>query len=290
MKKTFSILTLFLLFFHSLFSQSLSNLISTNAIDTSTIKNIDIDLTYESISFSPIYGDEIVVDLYANNNLMLPVIDIDEGRGLLTIKTSTKGYNATVGDICKIAVYIPRDVFFDNINITLVSSTFTIDEVKAKDISIIDRGNKEGRIDIINSNFSSLSILSNSSVLNLEKVKAEYIKCFTKDSNIALKNISSDYFDINTKTGFISVSLSTIPLATSNITTISGNIELFVPNATRSNNIGFTLEVYSNKGELNDKINKKKLQPRLGYTRDINNGGAIILLSSERGNIEVSEY
>lgn len=288
MKKAISLLVLTLSLFFSIFSQ---NLISTQAISIEDVKDIYIDLTYEEIEFSPIYGNEIVVDLYANNNHLLPQIIVNkEGRGELIIKTSTKGYNATKGDICKIAVYIPRETPFNNIEISLLHSSFSLDSLKAKDLLIIDRGDEKGRIDILNSSFSSLNLLSNNSFINLQNVKAEYIRTQTKTSDIAFKNISSDYFDVTTKEGFVTVSLSSYPYATSTISTDSSNIEVFVPSIKRTPDMGFTLDVHSNKGTFNNKIDKKKLTPRLGFTKDYNEGGAYLSLNTTSGDITVAEY
>lgn len=286
MKKTVSFLSLFLTFIFSLFSQ---NLISTKALNINEVKCLTVDLTYEKIEFSPIYGNEIVIDLYANNNHMLPSISLDqneEGRGCLSLKTSTKGNNATSGDICKISVYIPYEAFFDSITINLTNPNFILDSVKAKDVLIIDRGKEKGRIDVINSNISSLNIMSSSSFINIQNIKSEYIKTNTKDSEIALKNIASDYFDVESKNGIITASLISVPYATSTIKSENGTIELFVP----KENEGFTLNVHSNKGSLNNKIDKKKLSPRLGYEKSYNEGGAIIYLVTTNSDITVSDY
>ena len=233
MKKTISFFFILNTIFFSFFSQNInSNLISTMAINIKDVKDINIFLTYEEIEFSSIYGNEIVVDLYANNNHLLPSIDVTkdkESRGVLNIKTSTKGYSATKGDKCKIAVYIPQKVLFDNISFLSVNPFFSLSNINAKDALIMDKGISNGNINITNSKFSSLTVLSENSKVNIENTESEYLSIKTNSGNITLKNITSDYFDIITKTAFVSIFLKQVPLASSNINTTDGNIELFIP-------------------------------------------------------------
>lgn len=290
----------------TLFSQDLSasNFISTQSFEKTGIEKFNINLSYENIEFSEIYSDEISIDIYSNNDKLLPTVNKNND----TLEINSKMKLSTPGDYCKIVVYLPKKFSLNNLYVNIGNSKntkllcineFTIPNIPIKNININSqntdiKGNNfnsdikintvDGNILLTNITSKQLYIISKNGKINIDNYKGEYIFLKT-DNNINADNILCDYFKVFTNQGSLYLALKQAPLATSYIESTTGLIQLFVP---EKNN--FNIEVHSSKGTFSDKIINKRFTPRHEYSYSYNQGGASIKINTTIGNIELDNF
>lgn len=294
------------------------NLIFERTYSSSEIKNIDINLSYEEIEFSESHSKDFSLELFSNNNKLLPKITHTNN----TIKIITTNKETTIGDICKIILYIPKDCRLQNLIIKDINKTnkiINLNNIKADTISIntnksnisgqyiygdltinTNEGNidfykilsekcsiftKNGQISIKNANFNQLYAISQSKNIKIENFTGEYLYIKNTTGTISADNITADYFDIQNDLGDSSISILEVPTGSSFIKSKSGFIQLFVPVKQ-----DFNLIVHSNNGTFYNKLEKKRFTPRHQYEKHYNKGGASITVNTVSGDIEVDRY
>ena len=308
MKKIISILYFAAVCTFLAFTQSAynSNLLSTTAFNASEINDIFINVTFEEIEFSEIYGSEIVIDIYGNNNILLPEIINDKEKRSLNISSSEKSKKPTAGDICKIAVYIPAESFFNNFSIEFTNKQIiNIGNIAANNINIFDKTPPANSSNIFIQNVKgNLKAVSSTGNINIKNYQGEYFSAVTKTGNISCSNITADYFDLKSNTGHISIALDNFPSGSSLISSKTGNVQFFIPTNSyikagqedqadsddNGTNTGFNLNIHSTNGTFFNKLENKRFSPRQGYEESFNGGGAVISIETVTGNIEVDEY
>lgn len=315
--KKISFLFNFLIFSPLLMANPI-NLHSALTYDGNKITNLNIETTYENLEINETYGTDFSIEIYGNNNLLFPIITEDENK--VTITSTQKV--TTPGDICKIILYMPSEVKFQNIEIKTGKNThnqININNVKTENMLIETinsdiscqylRGNLDiksvngnitisdftttkstflsnhGKISLKNGEFSQISVLSQSNTIQIKNLFGEYILIKNNSGNIIADDFATDYFDIETATGNISISLKQAPFAASSIFSPFGFVQLFIPVS-----YDYNLNIHSNSGTLYDKISKIRLTPRQDYVKTFNQGGPVLSIKTFSGDIEVDKY
>ena len=324
MKKFFPAFLILAFFSFTVFSQNYAdakvnaNLLSAQTFPQNSIRNLTIETTYENLQVVESYGTDLSLELYCNNNKLLPEITTTENS--LTIKSTPK--KTTAGDICQIILYIPADTNFENFiiktgeknkgnislanlksdilnietynsnvsgsflsgNITIksVNGNVEIDNISSENSAIFT---KNGQISIKNAQIRQFSTISDSGIVKINNFTGEYILLKTEAGNIIADNLICDYFDINSKSGDVSISLKETPTGSSNLHSDKGFVQCFIPEEE-----SFTLVVHSTKGTFFNKLDKSRNTPRHDFIKDYNNGGAEIAIKTFSGDIEVDRY
>lgn len=301
------------------------NHLTSQDFNSEDVKNITIKTTYETIEFSEIYGTDISIDIYSNNNTILPEIKLENNT--LTIKSSviTKSKRATPGDICKIIIYLPKDIWLNSLSILYAPELFTQKtEPPQKNEEFIIPGinSLNTTIETINTNITGKNITGNivlktkngniklenitsKPVSKTKKITKENIQLYaTTDTgtitlsnfsgsylslksgnSITARNIATEIFEMKSLEGNIFATLKNSPLATSEIITKSGNIQIFLPK-----NSSYTINVTSLRGTFIDKIDpQRKTRPHT-ITKNYNKGGPSINLETLTGTIELESF
>lgn len=319
MKKLFSFFFTLVFFSLNFFAQNLSNinLLTSLSFPPKEIENIKIETTYENLEIVESYSPELSIELFGNNNKILPKI-ITEEKSLSILSISKK---TTPGDFCKIVLYIPTDFILNkieiktgqktnnkisllnfktnlldietydsnincsfvdgNIKIKTVNGNINFDNINSENTSLLT---KNGIINLKNAKICQFSALSDSKNINIDNLTSEYLLIKTLAGPISADNLICDYFDIQSESSNISISLKQVPDATSNIKSNSGFVQLFIPTFE-----SFSLEVHSNSGTFFNKLEKKRFTPRHTFKKDYKNGGATISVKTFSGDIEIDE-
>lgn len=222
----------------------------------SEIENLDLQHSFENITFENIYGEEILVEFYSNNKKKVPFI-LREGK-TLKLKSS-ENIHLYPSDYCNIKFYIPYKAIFQEIKIKTVSG-----KIKAE---------------LLNSS-SDINIFSISGQIDIENIKSESISTYSDSGSIYISSLTCDFFDSKTNNGFIEISLETSLKAASSIKTDSGNIVIQMKEKS-----GFDFIVSSTSGIFRDEINNLRLSPRNEYRNSYFGGGPEINIRTTSGGI-----
>ena len=259
-RKIIAFFTVINLFFvvQTAFSESKNIVYSENFVITS-IENLKINLTYENLEISQIYGDEITVEISSNNLKKIPSVTLSKNQ--LKIATKTKKY--TIGDNCTVSVYIPQDFNADFIQVSNVSGNILASELHTD--NYISISNTSGRID-------------------LTTCDCEYLELKSISGRIVAQKVSAEYFKADSSSGLIFLDLLKAPVAKSIAENVSGNIQLYLPE-----NSHFDLEISSVSGSYLENKEIKKA-PVTDLYKLFGNGGACIQAKTVSGNIELFSF
>lgn len=257
MKKIFIIVLTFL-FSLPLFADP-KNIVYNETFDFSAIENLNISLTYENLQISRIYGDEIVIEIGSNNIKKIPdVLMQDE-----TLRIISKEQKSSRGYKCSVYVYLPQDFIAQTIELHNVSGTITADVLQTQNAVLIN--NVSGRSDI----------------------KACQTELFTASSvsgNLTLQKTAVDYFVLGSTSGNLFVELEGAPLATSQITNISGKTQLYYPKTSN-----FEITAFAISGSIKNNSSNNQ-NPGTNYQTTIGTGGPQLSITSVSGKIEIVGY
>lgn len=300
------------------------NLMTSQSFFSEDVKNLSIETTFETLEFLEIYGTEISIDVYSNNNTILP--KITKKNKTLSIKSSviTESKKNTPGDKCKIIIYLPKDIWLDNLNIFYApelfsqkklssqQQEFTIPKIKSLNTTIetinanITGKNLTGSI-IIKTNTGNITIenimptqitsslkinnedvqfyaITNTGNITLSNFTGHYLSLKTKN-NITARNIAPEIFEIKTSEGNTVATFKNSPIATSQINSKSGNIQLFMPK-----NASYSINITSPRGTFIDKIQDQRKNRPHAITKQYNDGGPTINLETIKGTIELENF
>lgn len=276
MKKTIAILLASLIAV-SAFAKD-SNLLLKENYKAQEIKNISINLSSEQVHISPIYGDEISIEVHSNNRSLIPSVIV--GQGGLSIGASRSKHHGLV-DYCDIDLFIPYDSDFESISIYLSSAKLVIDEIKADSIEFRA---SSGSINISNIEAGELQVTTSSGSIRIDGFTGEYISTRASSGSIRARDISCDYFDTTTSSGSIEYELVEAPLAASEMRASSGSITLSIPD-----NKGFDIIASSSSGSFRDQHTGNRLSPRHQYSNSYYGGGSEIRITTSSGSITLEK-
>ena len=180
------------------------NIVYNETFDFNQLESINVALVYENIQISRIYGDEIVVEIGSNNIKRIPEVIIEDE----TLIIRTKDKKVRKGNKCNVYLYLPQDFDAQSITVTNVDGNISADILQAQ--NYVEVANISGRNDI-------------------NCCKTELFTVSNVSGNSTLQKITADYFDFSSVSGIIFVELEQTPLATSEITTISGKTQVYYP-------------------------------------------------------------
>ncbi len=273
------------------------NVVFRESWNTAEVHEISTDLSSEELEISPIYGDEVTVEISSNNMRKTP--EVSFGNGLLSIK-SRQNVTSFSGLRIKVKIFVPHgfapDVIYaetssGDIDVDDVSAgTFTVrtssGSVEMEDVNVFGEFSvrtSSGSIDADGISASRIDLNSSSGKISVEDSECEFLYGKTSSGGISAKEILADSFELSSSSGGISLSLLTEPKAESEISSSSGKINLRIPRAAV-----FSVSVSTNSGNFSDRINGNSFRPRGEFHSDYNGGGAEIKLSSTSGGISLA--
>lgn len=137
------------------------NFVESQVFDVEVINEIDIHLIYEKIQIEKIYGKEVLLEIYSNNNSLLPEVKFQKGK--LSIMGNKKKH--TKGDFCKIILYLPQENNCEQMSLA----------VKNYDLNLFDL------------KIGSLMIKVEEANINIRGLKVDFLDCKSKSGNIFLQ-------------------------------------------------------------------------------------------------------
>ncbi len=279
------------------FFASERNVVFRESWNTAEIHEISTELSSEELEISPIYGDEVTVEISSNNMRKTP--EVSFGDGVLSIKSQNKLASFS-GLRIKVKIFIPHGFVPDTINVETASGDIDVEDVSAgtftvraasgsveiEDVTVfgeISLRASSGSVEADNVTASRIDLNSSSGKISIEDSECEFLYGKTASGGISAKEILVDSFEISSSSGGISLSLLNEPKAESEISSSSGKINLRIPRAA-----AFSVSVSSVSGNFSDKINGDTFRPRGEFHSDYNGGGAEIKLSSTSGGISLA--
>ena len=207
-KRTPALLVLIFLLCVPAFADS-KNLVYNESFDFKDIDSLKISLSYEHLKISQIYGDEIVIEIGSNNRKKIPQVELVQEDFCTTLEIKTIVKKVTFGTNCTVYLYLPQDFLPDLIDISMVSGNLLADILRSQ--NELKLANVSGRTDIA----SSIT---------------DFLNASSVSGNITLQKVSAGYFSIENVSGNVFVELEDQILAKSNISTISGKIQVYHKN------------------------------------------------------------
>ena len=297
---------------------SLPSLFNSQLYKVNDIKNIHIDLTWEDVDIQENNDTgNILVEVYCNNRKWAP--EVKSSGSTIVIKAKKKSYSAFEQKKCTVIVKIPSHTQFESINFVTTSGdihsqtiinadTFSAestsgDQSFTTNIIVQNATFKATSGDIFVDSLSgqnlkaettsgsikfnaleeqNVSLEATSGSVKLTNTIIEKTLVKTTSGSITIEGNISKAFDLNATSGTIGLELDTAPSSRSRIDTTSGTIFVGLPG-----NDDFSLWVQTTGGSFTNAITKEKITDHVNYKQDINNGGAMIMLSSTSGRITV---
>lgn len=296
MRKFFACLICLTLFW-SVFAID-SNLIFKETYNQNTFNNLDVDLTFEDITINEIYGNDIIIEIFCNNSTRMPKVETQAD----TIKIQTVTKFTSIGNICRILVYIPQEKNLNNVKISSTSGDVKLRKLSAANLSVstasadidaervvvsknvllkaasgdIDIDNlfadktviKTASGDIETEDLTSpdLTIQSASGEIDCKRSKVEYLLTESRSGRIRIYSLHADYFDVSSTSGEVYCHTLFAPKAKSSLKTISGHITFKI-----NDNEAYNL-VVSGRKEI---------------SKQFNGGGAEVSISTRSGGIDL---
>lgn len=314
MKKIFIFSVLFCLA-ASLFA--LPNLIGKKQFSNASVRNLDFSLSSEVFEIKETQDSIITIEVYCNYKKYAPSISLEDS----TIKVVSRAKGFFAGVRSGVIMYIPQGMNFNDIYIETTSGEIKIDsELKAHTIKIsstsgdieAERGlfadtvsvrATSGELELENIDADDLTVETTSGDINLKKYTGgtgsvrtssgdieiddfavEYGKFKSTSGDITVEDLECDYFDFESTSGTLCTNLINPPIAKSRMTATSGNIDITIPEGS-----SFEVEVHSNSGVFKDGFSNNRFVPRTPFHECINDGGALLELSTGSGNIVLDD-
>lgn len=205
MKKVFCFLGL-LLFSKLCFFADAGNIVYLKTFAFDGLETVEIALSYENLSISQIYGEEIVVEISSNNLKRIPLVDFSEDQDGGFLRISSPQKKPVKGNYCTVYLYLPQDFNAKQLKFSAESGSITSQDLKAE---------------------NSIYIKSTSGKIKLSGCTTEFFSALSLSGSLSLQKLNADFFDINTASGNIFIELDKNIRAKSKITSQSGKIQLY---------------------------------------------------------------
>lgn len=314
MKKSLLFLSLFSITMTSAFS--LPDLLSRDLFKVNQIDKIEFDLSWENIDIQECdEAENILVEIYCNKEKYAPKIKTS-GSTLIVKSVKTPSFGL-ISKKCTVILRVPNNVKFDkalfettsgnihsqmvlNANSLKFSSTSGYQSITVEvfaDNAVFEStsgsifaetvvGKKlkmsatSGKISINAFDGESCSLEATSGSIKMLKTKTQQAKISTTSGNISCEGGITDAFDVSSSSGTIGLELDDAPESKSRVSSTSGTIFVGVPG-----NANFSVRAETTSGAFVNTLTNEKVGSSANYRRDINNGGALLILSSTSGRI-----
>ena len=284
-----------------------------------TIKSLNLNLSWEEVQINPISGNELKVEIYCNKKRFVPSVSISSNT--LVIKSAPSQYTLLPEyKNCTVILNIPETSKFDSVDIGVTSGEVTcnynfnaelvrfdstsgeisIAEVKAKTFTIdstsgnvktekivsqtIDARCTSGSIMCKGFTGNRATFKTTSGSIRLKNINTNELICSSTSGMVSLDESACDMFNVSTTSGSVGLELLRAPKDSSKATSTSGLVFLSLPEDSRLN-----LNVSTTSGSFTNAITREKLSSHVDYSAQINGGGTKIILSSTSGNITLDK-
>ena len=282
--------------------------------------SIQLDLTWENIDIQECDEDDnILVEVFCNKKKFAPTIK-SSGSTIIVKSVNSKNY-FFIGEQrkCTVIVRIPSTAKFEkfsmgttsgNIHTQMVITTEKLSssstsgnqsltvEAYAQDAIIgstsgdiyveaiygerLKTSSTSGSINISGFDGNTCSVEATSGSLKLSKLKVNQTRLNTTSGSITFEGTIYSAFDASSTSGMINLELTDAPANNSRAHATSGSIFIGLPGDS-----SFSLRAETTSGTFINALTKEKISDHVNYNRDINNGGASIILSTTSGRITV---
>ena len=296
----------------------LPKLLQRESFGVYDIENIDFNLSWENISIqNNNESTDILIEIYCNKEKFAPTIT--EAGSTIILKSSKKSSSAFETKNCTVLLKIPSDAQFETFEMgttsgnihsqTVINSTRLISSstsgsqsfteetfvqnakfsstsgsifVEAAFGETLQVSATSGSINVQGFDGQSCSLDATSGSVKLRKASLDKLKIKTTSGSISLEGQVSQAFDVSATSGTIGLELESAPAANSRVFATSGSIFVGIPGSS-----SFSLMVQTTSGTFVNALTKEKVSGHVNYTRDINNGGATVVLTATSGRITV---
>lgn len=279
------------------------------------LKGIKADLVSENLIIKPAVNDEVKVDIKCKNEIMNPEIKIE--RDVLYIRSLRRAKN---NEKCSIYIYLPENLTSSFIDVDVRSGDIEVSGVIAQKIllntssgdiickNVKSSGNLE--VSVTSGDIDLDSISAKEAVLNISsgdidakaihgnkyKIKAasgdvkikeadiDILECNTLSGTQRIEELDCDSFELSSASGSVKLGLVAEPWEDSSIKTISGSVDLRIPQDSR-----FQLEVNSRSGSFKDEFLCQSLKPKSSVVSKYNGGGVNISIATVSGSISLDD-
>ena len=278
---------------------ALPDLIERQLFKASETKNLSFDLAWEDIDIQENNeAGTIQVEVYCDKKKYAPTITFSNST--IYVKSNKNKPSFGIQNLkSTVIIKIPASAQFKTINLETTSGdqSFTTSifaqnatfKATSGDVFVdslygqnLKAETTSGSIKFNKFEGQNVSLKATSGSVKLTNTAIEKALVETTSGSVTIEGTVSNAFDLTATSGTIGLELNNAPAARSRITTTSGTIFVGLPG-----NADFSLWVRTTGGSFTNAITKEKISDHVNYKQDINNGGAMIMLSATSGRITV---
>lgn len=316
MKKLLLSLSLFGFAATSVFT--LPKLLQRELFKVYEIENVDFNLTWEDLRIEECDEEEnILIEIYCNKQKFAPKIKTKDST--LMVQSNADPSSPFVSKKCTVIAKIPSTASFEKFHMStssgsirsqmvITSENFTSSstsgsqsisvEIFAKNAKVnstsgsifletvfgdnLQVSASSGSVNVNGFDGKNISIETSSGSIKLRKAKLDKAIVKASSGSISIEGQILDAFDVSASSGSIGMELDDAPLSNSRVKTTSGSIFIGLPG-----NADFSLWAQTTSGTFVNALTRDKISGHADYSKDINNGGATVILSSTSGSITI---
>ena len=200
---------------------ALPPLLETTNYQTSSIKHLDFNMSWENLEIKKSNDNKITVEVYCNKKKFAPRV-LTSGSGLLIETSASTRLFSWEKKSCTVIVYIPAGKEFDKTNIHLLSGDVKNEETLYADS--INIQTLSGDINTEGLNAKQISVTASSGDIEIKSVNSERTLVNANSGNIKINAIDSKTFTAKTLSGdqkYKSINANDLDFAAA-----SGNIKI----------------------------------------------------------------
>lgn len=312
------LLSLSLFGFVAVSAFTLPKLLQRELFKVYEIENVDFNLTWEDLRIEECDEFEnILIEIYCNKKQYAP--SIKTNGNTLIVQSNATQFSPFASKKCTVIAKIPSTASFEKFHMStssgsirsqmvITSENFTSSSTSGSQSISVEIFAKNAKVNSTSGSIfletvfgDNLQVSASSGSVNVNGFDGKNISIETSSGSIKLKNAKLDKaivkatsgsitiegqilnaFDVSASSGSVGMELDDAPLSNSRVKTTSGSIFVGVPG-----NADFSLFAQTTSGGFVNALTHEKIGDHANYTKDINNGGATVILSSTSGSITI---
>ena len=298
MKKLMVALTLFCVAAVQAFC--LPSLYKRELFKVNDIQNFDFDLSWENLVIQECdESKNILIEIYCKKPKYAPTVK--KTGSTIVVKSNQDNHFSVFGsNNCTVIARIPEGAKFEKFFMGTTSGSIRSQvEIEANIVSSNSTsGSQSITEDLISENASfystsgsvflenfygqTLKVSATSGSINVHNFSGKSCSLKATSGSVTLEGSVSDSFDISTTSGSIGLELNDAPRKNSSAGCTSGSIFIGLPG-----DADFSLDVETTSGSFVNALTRTKIDSHVEFKGDINNGGAVISLSTTSGSVSI---
>lgn len=236
---------------------ALPSLMDKHSFDSASIQNLDVSLSWESITFKPVNNSDFFVEVYYGKKKYCPDVRLSSSTLIIESKHFDIGSKSDSKG-CEVMVYIPANQKFKKIHISSTSGKVMGDLPYSEKVTA----------------------QTTSGSIKFETCITDFFDSSSTSGSITVSKLSCKCLNISTLSGTVGLELQRSLAKNSSISTTSGLIFISMPE-----NSQISVRATTSSGGFTNSFTRDTFNSLVNYSKAINGGGPLLKLSSTSGTI-----